>query len=349
MDTQYYRFFDTILSFSSNSHDIEKEFRRIFGWFAVEGELPADITCSIEKRKDSYYISAKSRRYSMDYVSKENLPADVYLSLFSPVIYAVKDFFLIHAGSLLTEKGESLIISAPCGFGKTTLTMELVRQGFGWLSDELAPVNRSTGLIYPYPRGIGVLTETDKKIISPMENINTPCAPGYVIFITLKKEDESGDDTRYLELALARFSENIYEQLKTLPETKDITIVEDRLFPIMRLKLAKDVRIIPKIEGICNDNQVPIMYTLKGKTYAPDFNARPRLENMPVKEGVFQLSQNILNAHNSALLEEVYGGSRPKMLFELAGLMGNAKFYKITVGRLQEMVRLVKGICRKKT
>lgn len=348
MNTTYYRFFDTILSFQTNSEEISREFQRIYGWFKDSTKASVDINCSIVKNNNSYSILAKSKRYSAEYTLKGKLHSDVYLSMFSPVIYEVKDYFLIHAGSLAVRDTEGLIVSAPCGFGKTTLTLELIKQGFGFLSDELAPINRNTGLIHPYPRGIGVLTEKDKKIMTPVKNIDTPCKPACVIFITLQKE-EAGGDTRYLELTLARFSENIYKQLKQQSEIKEVTIIENRLFPMLRLKVLKEAYIVPKIQEICDQNQVPIIYTLKGKTYPPDFNAVPKLEQMPVKEGVFQLSQNILNAHNSALIEDVFSGSRSRMIFELAGLMNNVKFYTLTVGKLKDMVNLVKELCRKKS
>lgn len=349
MNATYYRFFDTTLSFQTNSEEISREFQRIYGWFKDSTKVPVDINCSIVKNNNSYCIVTRSRHYSAEYTIKGRLHSDVYLSMFSPVIYEVKDYFLIHAGSLSAKKNKSLIISAPCGFGKTTLTLELIKQGFGFLSDELAPINRNTGFIYPYPRGIGVLTERDKKILTPLKNIDTPCKPAYVIFITLQKDEDHEHDTRYLELALARFSENIYKQLKDLPGIKEIAAVENRLFPMLRLKVLKELYIVPKIQEICDQNNVPIIYTLKGKTYPPDFNAVPKLEQMPVKEGVFQLSQNILNAHNSALTEDVFSGSRSQMIFELAGLMNNAKFYTLTVGRLQDMVGLLKDLCRKKS
>lgn len=297
------------------------------------------VNCGIENRNGSYFIEAKSKRYSLEYTTQKLHP-DTYLSLFSPVIYEVRDYFLIHAGSLLTPNGKSLIISAPCGFGKTTLTRELLKTGFNLLSDELAPINLKTGLIYPYPRGMGVLTEKSKEIIDiPKKKIGGPCEPGFVIFLVLEKAID-GD---IVEIALGRIDDDVINAFRKISGIKEIIPVHNRLFPMLRLSLKEGAHIVTSVQEACDAKNVPIIYTLKGKTQPPDFNAAPQLKEMPQREGVFELSQNILNVHNSALLEEIFSGSRPRMIFELAGIMSEARFFTLTVGKLSEMVRL---ICR---
>ena len=345
--TSSYKFFDVNILFKTNSETCYNEFQKVFGYFKSTSSQ-TDITCSIEKSDGTFHISAKSKRYSLSYKTTETPNTDTYLSLFGPVIYEVKDFFLIHAGSLNTPDGKSIFISAPSGFGKTTLTKALQKQGFKLLSDELAPLNIRTGLIHPYPRGMGVIEGNTKKIIEIPKNIlGNTCKPGYVIFIALEKDH--GDETeKYFEIALGRINEDIINSFKQIPGVKKITIVHDRMFPMLRLLLEKETPVVAKIQEICDHKDIPIIYTQRGKTEAPDFTAEPKVKQIPVKEGVFELSQNILNAHNSALLEEIFSGSRPKMIFELAGLMNQVKFFTITPGKLDQMVELVKNICKTK-
>lgn len=243
----------------------------------------------------------------------------------------------------MTPAGKSLIISAPCGFGKTTLTRELLKEGFNLLSDELAPINIRTGLIYPYPRGMGILSKMSKEIIDiPKDKIGNPCLPGVVIFLTLEKAPAG----QTIEIALGRIDNEIIMEFKKINGIKEITPVHDRLFPMLRLLLEEGAHIVTKVQEICNKLGIPIIYTLKGKTQPPNFNATPQLKELSQKDGVFELSQNILNAHNSALLTETFSSSRPRMIFELAGLMNNARFFTLTVGKLFEMVRLVKDLCQ---
>lgn len=335
--TSHYTFFDTILEFKTNYPASHREFNRIYGYFASSRQRP-QINCLIEKLNNSFNIKAKSKYYSLKYKINEEPSPFVYLSLFSPVIYTVRDYFLIHAGSLCTPSGESVIISAPCGFGKTTLTRELLKQGFKLLSDELAPINLKTGLIYPYPRGMGVLSGENKEIIDvPRNAIGNPSRPGFIIFLTLEKVPDEGT----IEIAFGKTDDNLIRALKDINGVKEVMPICGRLFPMLRISLQKDTHIVTKLHEICNKNDIPIIYTLRGISQPPDFNAEPKLNEISPKEGIFELSKNILNAHNSVLLEETFSGKRTKMVFELAGLMDKAVFFTLTVGKLHEMIKLV--------
>jgi len=343
----YYQFFDTSLCFTTNSEECEKNFQKVYGYFKSQPNNP-DINCSIEKFNSSYNIKAISKRYHLEYTINGQLHTDVYLSLFSPVLYEVKKYFLIHAGSLSTPDGRSLFISAPSGFGKTTTTRELCKQGFKLLSDELAPLDLEKGMIHPYPRGMGVLKGENKEIVEiSKEIIGKTCPPAFVIFLSLEK-DPISNEKRYMEIALGRIDDQIIKSFKELPDVKDITLIPGRMFPMLRLLLDEDAQIVAKIQEISQTHNTPIIYTLKGKTHPPDYNATPKLTEMSAKDGIFELSQNILNAHESALLEEVFKNSRPKMIFELAGLMNNVRFFTLTVGKLPEMINLIKNLCKTK-
>lgn len=319
-----YTFFGATLGFTTNYLPAYKEFNRIYGHFETSHLVP-QINCSIEKLNGTYHIKARSKRYSLEY-STERLHPDIYLSLFSPVIYETRDYFLIHAGSL-----SGLIISAPCGFGKTTLTRELLKKGFRLLSDELAPLCIKTGMVYPYPRGMGVLSKKNKKIIdTPTDRIGKPCRPRIVIFPALERIP----DEQILEVALGRADTHLF---KNIDGVRKVTPIHNRLFPMLRLTLEKGAHVVSKIQEM----GIPILYALKGRSKAPDFNAVPQLREISPSEGILELGQNILNAHNSALLNDTFSGSRPRMIFELAGLLDNVRFYSLSIGRLSEMVRLI--------
>ena len=66
------------------------------------------------------------------------------------------DLLLIHAGAVLTPAGDGLLLPAPSGSGKTTLVAGLVRQGFGYLSDEAGAIDPVTGRLHPYPKALAL-------------------------------------------------------------------------------------------------------------------------------------------------------------------------------------------------
>ena len=342
----YYKFFDINLVLETNEEEIQNQFRQIYGYFARDYLTNENVHCVLNKN-GKYFLKATSNHYHMEYTIPGAINTDAYFSLFNPVIFDTKKFFLIHSGNLATKDKKSIIIAAPCGFGKTTMTRELLKVGFHFLSDELAPLELSSGLIHPFPRGMGVIKNGHKTIVDYPKNIPGACRPGYVIFLSLHQEDKELSQTKeeYLEIALSRITAKIKEELEQIPGVTGITVLTNRMFPMLRIKKTLTSLIVPEIQRICIQNQVPIMYTLKGKTQPADFNAPPQLNELSVRAGAFELMQHILNAHNSALLETTFAGSRPQLVFELAGLMNATKFYTLTIGKLPKMVNLVKQLC----
>jgi len=67
--------------------------------------------------------------------------------------YRRPDLFFLH-GAAVALDGRVAILSAPSGTGKSTLTWALLEDGFGYLSDELAPVDMQHLLIHPYPHAV---------------------------------------------------------------------------------------------------------------------------------------------------------------------------------------------------
>lgn len=66
---------------------------------------------------------------------------------------ARRDLYFLHAAALSTPAGAVLFVG-DSGAGKSTLSWALLRHGFGYLSDELAPVSPSELTVEPYPRAI---------------------------------------------------------------------------------------------------------------------------------------------------------------------------------------------------
>ena len=61
------------------------------------------------------------------------------------------DLLFIH-GAVLARDDRAVIISAPPGTGKSTLTLVALQAGLQYSSDELAPVDLQTLTVHPYPR-----------------------------------------------------------------------------------------------------------------------------------------------------------------------------------------------------
>lgn len=68
-------------------------------------------------------------------------------------------YLIIHA-AVVEKNGGAAILPAPPGSGKSTLTAGLVLSGWRLLSDELALVDRKTGLVHPLPRPVSLKNQS---------------------------------------------------------------------------------------------------------------------------------------------------------------------------------------------
>ena len=106
--------------------------RRDDGWAAVAGN-------EVQAVHETLWGVTDALRYQMLELCEERL--EHFVTLHGAAV--------AHGSSLVLLAGES-------GAGKTTLTLALLRGGWTYLSDDLAPISIETGLVHPFPKPLGV-------------------------------------------------------------------------------------------------------------------------------------------------------------------------------------------------
>jgi len=82
-----------------------------------------------------------------------------------------RDLYFVHAAVL--TRGAAVMLVAQPGGGKSTLTWALLHHGFGFLSDELAPVDLDTLEVHPYPRTLALKREPPGSYPLPRRTVVT--------------------------------------------------------------------------------------------------------------------------------------------------------------------------------
>ena len=82
------------------------------------------------------------------------------------------DLFFIHAAAL-EFMGEALMLVGPSGSGKSTTTWGLLHHGFGYLSDELGPVDLKTLTVHPYSHALCLKREPPDAYPLPDKTLRT--------------------------------------------------------------------------------------------------------------------------------------------------------------------------------
>jgi hypothetical protein len=105
-------------------------------WWAVEVEGDAEW--------DPEQAAALSEPGVFDYI---------FWHAHQQAMFGKEDVLTIHAG-VVSWEGKAIVLPAPMDSGKTTTTAGLVRAGFGYLTDEAAMIDPSTGLVSPFPKSL---------------------------------------------------------------------------------------------------------------------------------------------------------------------------------------------------
>jgi hypothetical protein len=82
------------------------------------------------------------------------------------------DLLFIHAAAV-ARNGRAHIIAAPSGTGKSTTSWALLKHGFRYLSDELAPIDLDAMAVVPYPHALCLKAEPPEQYALPAGTVPT--------------------------------------------------------------------------------------------------------------------------------------------------------------------------------
>lgn len=83
------------------------------------------------------------------------------------------DLYFLHAAAVEAE-GKAYLFIAESGGGKSTTTWGLLHHGFGYLSDELAPIDLERLQVHAYPHALCVKQLPPLPYSLPVETVRTP-------------------------------------------------------------------------------------------------------------------------------------------------------------------------------
>ena len=145
-------------------------------------------------------------------------------------------YLTLHA-AVVERAGHALILPAPPGSGKSTLCAGLVFRGWRLLSDELAVIEPSTGLIVPVPRPVSLKNQS----IGVLRTFAPEARFGPVVKETLKGEvahfappveavQRSADKPAPGWVVLPRYVANAPTTLQPLPKARALMHLVENAF-----------------------------------------------------------------------------------------------------------------------
>ncbi|MFH0953481.1 MAG: hypothetical protein V1873_04040 [Verrucomicrobiota bacterium] len=281
----------------------------------------------------------------------------------------IRSHYLVHAGCV-SRGGQGMILSGSSGMGKTTLTTYLVSRGMGYLSDEIAPIHRKDCTVEPFPLRLGVrpgparkLVEglpgddfsygTDEKRLVDVRDLGGPPVRGpvplhAVVFLAQRATKEVSTPLKFAGEVRVSFLGVTPEFRTELLEKTGTTLVrEEKLSPKVvawRLRVADSSSFLPTLYAVAGKHGLPVAGVEYEDIDRHDFSVSPHLVELPKSSGVMELIKKMSSFQKQRIMDADFNGKMPPFVQGITQLTRGVAFYKLSPGRLDEMLSALEGL-----
>jgi len=294
----------------------------------------------------------------------------LYRAFLTTVFARIGRHALLHAAAVERTGTVGILIAAPAGHGKSSVTMELIRRGYRFLGDDYAPVDLETGTVSPYPRTVGVVPGGSAPIPDQVRGVvDDPATPRLfgkslvdpgrafgeavmatepvplrdVIVLTSELESSGGPERTWLDVWVRAESAR---RLRDAVETLDgVDMVEAREGPAVhawRLSLEHARQPTAALSPILEDEAV--LYTEKFWGARPGFEGAPEAHSMERMATAIHLGREMLNRRRGCRFVDRYEGDVARLFVDLVGSLTAARCWRVRVGRFADTIDLVESL-----
>ncbi len=158
-----------IFSIQTRYHSIAESISILYADFEIldsdSNNIFVDFHISIDP--DSYFSQYFSRRATFLFdgfapfnsLPSQHAPAIIEWGMNWCVSSQINTHLIIHA-AVIERSGFAVIMPAPPGSGKSTLTAALIQEGWRLLSDELTIIDIENALVQPFPRPVSLKNQS---------------------------------------------------------------------------------------------------------------------------------------------------------------------------------------------
>lgn len=293
----------------------------------------------------------------------------VYQRFLNVILDSVAGHAVLHASALLDGQGGVFVIAAPSGHGKTSLTLELARRGYRFLSDDYAPLELATREVHPYPRTVGILPGGDAPVPAPFLDAarrpelqrllgkalvdvgdvlgesalaRAPGALRHVLVLTGEQEPAKPESSR-LELGCRADAAARIE--RRINAVRGVTVLRrsDRDdLTRWSLELRHEHRPGLEIARILDDDAV--VFSEKIWDAKPDFSGSPEAAPLKRRRAAELLSRELLNRRGAGGLMARYQGDLLALLLDLGSALRDAGCWQLRPGPLDATADLIEEL-----
>lgn len=364
-----YRFFGRAVVVETDSLAVSEVLDRVYERQRLPaGPVPGEpvVRLRVSSSAEGDFITVGER--SIRVPDARQLTHYAHLMLVNAAAALADDRTVLHAGAV-ARHGRAVLLVGASGWGKTTLTMELVRRGWRLLTDDFAPLT-AEGLVEPFVRRVNVTERTVALLGLPdpgaaprlvgfdrdpkwMLDIDTvfpdrvaePARLAAVYLLGPQREPGARPVPGRWLLRLDHLPAGFLAALAGLPGALSAQQLELDGPPTVALDVAPGARVVGPLDALCARFDVAVLWAGRGDAYRPNFAGEPLAAALPLAEGVPELLAHALSLSGRRFL----AGTRPADAFQamaqLQAALANsgASIQRLTPGRLAATADLVEA------
>jgi hypothetical protein len=215
---------------------------------------------------------------------------------------------VLHSGAVARD-GQAVLLVGSSGHGKTTLTLELMRRGWRFLSDDFAPIE-PTGTVRPFPRRVNVTDASlvllgiqppaggmrlpgfggqSKWMLDP-EELQPGCLGGSAMVRTVfllgaSAEADSGPWTFQLD----RASLGLAEAVGRVHGVVAARLLRGGPVVTMHVDVAPGARVIPQLDSLFAEADVTVLNSARGAARRAAFEGPVTIRPIDIKAALPRL------------------------------------------------------------
>lgn len=292
----------------------------------------------------------------------------LYQRFLSTLLDRVDSHAMLHGAVLRAPGGDGVLIAGPSGYGKTSLTLELLRRGWGFLSDDFAPLDLRRQTVAPYPRCVGIDPTSSAPIpdafrrAAEKENaprlftkvlidvgdllgerflVDRPVPLRHLLLLAGPGSSTGDADPVRIEVGCDAGAADRLDA--AISGIHGVTILERRSRGRLRewsLRADPTAAHRELAELLEGDD---VVFREKFWDDRPDFLASPSVSSLRRLEAAELLGRELLNRRRGSRFLEVHHDDMTALLLELAGALRETHCARLTPGRLGDSADLVQS------
>lgn len=366
-----YKIFDFSFSLSSDSSQTIRLFDLVYKNFRQKDGLSSSFSFEVfseNGKRGAPHLKVREKIYPFHGFS--SLESQCFKLITDEIYRKIDSHNWMHGGGVAFQN-KGIMVCGDSGTGKTSLILKLLSSGFKFLSDEVIPVEKKTGLMVPFLRSVGLrpeardLFEKEFSLFQELEFANLwghkyfgnpsllkskkaiqPVFPEY--FFYLVNPDSASQGEINVDLVIETKGEGLLISLEKIQDLQILKSIRKGSHIYVMTQIRKNASVIKKYLEVCEEYKRHIVHTEKRREKGLKFSQTPRMKPLSFPDiGLFLLKQskeNVMEYNSLKERFESFGAYWLDLLKELN--LEKMKGFEVQVGRMENTVELIQNLVR---